>query len=125
MYAILNHPNQSSTRLTFRTKTRFLLTASLLFWLGLAGIFPAYSAQERSLTDIAASLVRIRVVKNIYPGHQPYAQPEIREVHGSGFLVEGNLILTDIELVRNAISISLKNPNSGRNVSGGGSAPGI
>lgn len=89
-------------------------TAALVVLIGLLAptLLPAQG--QRRTASIVNVIVRVNAVTQRVDPAQPWTIPTIHETTGTGFLVPGNRILTDIELVRGATSITVTAAAGGR-----------
>ncbi|MBN2211046.1 MAG: serine protease, partial [Sedimentisphaerales bacterium] len=89
-------------------KRMFLITGVVLFLLMTNGQLQAEISQKVSLDK---SVVLIRIVKQSWDYRQPWQQESIRQGVGSGFIIEGNQILTNAHNISDTRYIEIKKQN--------------
>ena len=89
---------------SFRFRFYSALVSVLLFS---SVALPAEDAAFRSITE---SVAQINVESTVFSYRDPWSSPSLQGSGGTGFIIEGNRILTNAHVVSGAVQIRIKRP---------------
>lgn len=105
-------------RIRFRLiprSSKFVLSGICVLLLSLL-VFPAAHAEKSSedFSRISESVVQINVESIAYSYTDPWQSPQLQGSGGTGFIIEGNRIMTNAHVVSGAVQIRIKRPSQKR-----------